>query len=114
MKFGTPYGTKHLGQYKDLLPPTDDRRAYNRKELTRKTTNASKGLPVGELIDLLPEVYDRSHDSRTRCFAYDMMKRSFRPGWKPTPKQVAAMRRLVTRWVGRTGMSAPDQLFDFS
>lgn len=55
------------------------------------------------LLFYMPIVAQRATDLKARAFARDMVKRQRFRNWKPTPKQIAWMRRLVADLFIETG-----------
>lgn len=49
-----------------------------------------------ECLHWLPTIARTETNDWARAFAYSILKQSKRRGWKPSPKQLALMRRLVS------------------
>lgn len=54
------------------------------------------GAEVERLIWHMPTVAERATDPWAKSFATSIARQSRRRGWRPTPKQAAMMRRLVS------------------
>jgi hypothetical protein len=62
-----------------------------------RTANlAERHHTVDELLFWLPSVLRREPNEFTRGFVVSILARSKRRGWKPTEKQLAIMRRIVS------------------
>jgi hypothetical protein len=62
---------------------------------------------IDALLSYMPVVMGRG-DGWSRAFAASIMKQARRPGWAPSPKQLAMMRALVTELFAMDG----DELFE--
>ena len=58
-----------------------------------------------ELLFQMPSVESRASDPWVKNFAASILKQRMRRNWRPTDKQVAIMRRLVSELFGE-----PDEL----